>query len=413
MITINTVIAADSQPVASYGGVISEKTEGWKFAVSDGAWGFTFNPLEGWYPDKGGKLISPRIKLPKAADGQEYYRITFDGSAKERAFEAIAFYDKDGNMLADNYDVVYPGEMRHYDRVVFAHEGTVEAEIFFQSKKGYEIHDLKLEKATVEDAAKYCDDVAAKLPNFKPVAEHGDMFKGAPKTLDALRKGDREVRILFLGDSIIQDTFHSQVHALFQREFPKAKAKWLLSVRGGTGCWFYRIGTNYTEYVTAKKPDCVILGGISNWKAVRPEYPVSGNAAYLEVVAKILKDGIELICLAPGLSVDTRMKEWSKEYSPLPSMAFDDSKIAQAFSLTIDKDKPKDPSGLDAKGLEELKAECEKRGVGFLDIFTPAYQWLYESGLPWSWYSRDYCHSGELGKQVIARTIEAYIHAAQ
>ena len=46
--------------------------------------------------------------------------------------------------------------------------------------------------------------------------------------------------------------------------------------------------------------------------------------------------------------------------------------------------------------------------VAYFDAFTPAYRWLYESGRPWSWHSRDYVHSGEFGKQVIGRVLLEY-----
>ena len=40
--------------------------------------------------------------------------------------------------------------------------------------------------------------------------------------------------------------------------------------------------------------------------------------------------------------------------------------------------------------------------------YVPCYSWLFASGLPWQYYSRDYVHSGELGKQVIGRILLSY-----
>ena len=45
-------------------------------------------------------------------------------------------------------------------------------------------------------------------------------------------------------------------------------------------------------------------------------------------------------------------------------------------------------------------------------MFNPAYDWLFKTGLPSEFYSRDYVHSGEFGKQLIARIALAYFIAA-
>jgi len=61
---------------------------------------------------------------------------------------------------------------------------------------------------------------------------------------------------------------------------------------------------------------------------------------------------------------------------------------------------------------EELKAICDKNGWPRWDMFNPAYDWLFKTGLPSEFYSRDYVHSGEFGKQLIARIALAYFIAA-
>ncbi len=382
-------------------GLVTEKSPGWQFKASRAKGGQTFNPLEGWYPDKGGKLVSPRVAIPKTG---AYYKLTFTGYAAERSYEAVAFYDANGKMISDNYDVLYPGETNKYERVVFAQEGVKEAEVFFQSPGGFTVRDVKLVPATPAEAASWCDRVYAKLPpvNAQPT---GNAFLSAPKTLEALKTG-KPVRILMLGDSIIQDTFHSQFHALVKRAYPKSDVTWLVSVRGSTGCWYYRVPENFESYVTAYRPDCVIIGGISNWRAPNAEYPVSGNAAMYEVGEKIRSMGMELIMVSPTLSVDTRMKKGTPTLSPVARLAYDAEAELQALGLTSGG-KSFDVGGLSPARLVELKSECAKRGWGFIDAFTPAYRWLYESGIPYQLFSRDYVHSGELGKQIIARIMIA------
>ncbi|MBQ6248007.1 MAG: hypothetical protein IJK04_14135 [Kiritimatiellae bacterium] len=315
MTAVAMTVAAHGAAFFSADGLVTDKTPGWRFEASGAKGGETFHPLEGWYPDKGGKLVSPRIPLPKA---NAYYRLSFTASAPVRSYEAVAFYDADDKMVADNYDVVYPAGTNRYSRVVFAQEGVTAVELFFQSPNGCTVSDVRFEPATAEEAAAWCDEVYSRLP---PVAVEpaGDAFLSAPKTLDALKTG-KPWRILLLGDSIVQDTFHSQFHALVKRAFPKSDVTWLVSVRGSTGCWFYRIPENFGRYVASYHPDCVIVGGISNWIAT-DDCPATGNEAIFEVGERIRAVGAELIVVSPALSVDTRLPKGAEALAPVPPRA--------------------------------------------------------------------------------------------
>ena len=81
-------LAAQGAAMLECGGLVTEKSAGWRFEASDAKGGQAFNPLEGWYPDKGGKLVSPRIAIPKAG---AYYKLSFSGSAPVRSYETVAF----------------------------------------------------------------------------------------------------------------------------------------------------------------------------------------------------------------------------------------------------------------------------------------------------------------------------------
>jgi len=411
-------IAAQGAALLECSGLVTEKVAGWRFEASGAKGGQTFNPLEGWYPDKGGKLISPRVAIPKTG---AYYKLSFTGFAPVRSYETVAFYDAAGNMIADNYDVIYGGEVgvqssssrkdekfhsptptqnsnsQSYERVVFAQEGVKEAEVFFQSPKGCTVRDVKLEPATVEEAAKWCDSVYAKLPplNFAP---KGNPLALAPKTLDALKTG-KPWRILMLGDSIMQDTFHSQFHALVKRAYPKSEVTWLVSVRGSTGCWYYCEPENFKKYVADYKPDCVFIGGISGW--IHPEMPLNGGPAIESVAKRVNSElGAEVVVMTPTLAIDWRVPKGTALGTAVPPSAFDHAALGdKAWKY-------------DAQAAEELKVICSKNGWPLWDMFNPAYDWLFKTGLPSEFYGRDYVHSGELGKQLIARLALAYFSAA-
>ncbi len=425
-------VAAHGAVFFSADGLVTDKTPGWRFEASGAKGGETFNPLEGWYPDKGGKLVSPRISLPTA---NAYYRLSFTASAPVRAYEAVAFYDADDNMVADNYDVIYGCEVgekssrnedsslqlktptqnsnsnsNHYSRLVFAQEGVKTAEVFFQSTKGCTVSDVRFEQATAEEAAAWCDEVYSRLPPVV-VEPTGDIFLSAPKTREALETG-KSWRILLLGDSIIQDTFHSQFHALVKRAYPKSDVTWLVSVRGSTGCWFYRKPENFASYVAAYRPDCVIVGGISNWQKATDEFPVTGNEAIFKVGDMIRAMGADLIVMSPALSVDTRLPKGAEILTPVPPCTYDAAAEAEALGLTgYGPSKP--DAGLSPERFAELKSGCAERGWGFVDALTPSYRWLYESGRPYQFYSRDHVHSGELGKQIIGRVMLAHFTAGK
>ena len=129
-------------------------------------------------------------------------------------------------------------------------------------------------------------------------------------------------------------------------------------------------------------------------------------AVFFEVGEKIRAMGAELIVVTPTLSVDTRRPKETPAMTPVPRMAFDAAKTANALARTTGG-----PS-LSFADLKALKDGCAERGWGFVDAFTPAYRWLCESGLPYQFYSRDDVHSGELGKQIIGRImLEYFINA--
>lgn len=388
-------LAAQGAAILECGGLVTEKVPGWRFEASGAKGAQTFNPLEGWYPDKGGKLISPRFAIPKAG---AYYKLSFTGSAPVRSYETVAFYDAAGNMIADNYDVLYPSATNRYERVVFAQEGVTEAEVFFQSPKGCTVRDVTFEPATTEEAAKWCDSVYAKLPPLEFAVSDSGQVLLPPRTLDAL-KTSKPWRILMLGDSIMQDTFHSQFHALVKRAYPKSDVTWLVSVRGSTGCWYYCEPENFKKYVTDYNPDCVFIGGISGW--IHPDMPLNGGPAIESVAKRVNSElGAEVVVMTPTLAIDWRVPKGTPEGTAVASSSFDPAALGdKAWKY-------------DVQAAEELKAICAKNGWPLWDMFNPAYDWLFKSGLPSEFYSRDYVHSGELGKQLIARIALAYFSAA-
>lgn len=363
-----------------------------------------------------GRLTTAKLKLPHKADGAgAYFKFSFDlryaysskkpGAKNVRCNQGVFFYDKRGNVLPDCYDTLYPGdEMRHYERVLYAWDEVDTIEVFFQKpwemreKDGdscrLEVANVKVETATWEDAAAYADATYAKLPplGFRP---EGDAMALLPRTREALETG-RPWRVVMLGDSIVQDTFNSQFHALVKRAFPKSNVEWILSMRGGTGCWHYVLAENFYRYVADHRPDLLLIGGISNFADVtRKDVGPTGADAMVRV-AKVARErlGCEVLLVNDPLSVDLRPCDPDDRATPLPKMTFGPTQYKLMDGMAI--------------GYGQLRHLCRANRMAWWDAFVPCYDWLYGSGIPYQWYSRDAVHSGELGKQIIGRVMLGY-----
>lgn len=402
-------------------------TNGWEFKPSDSKDGMVYNPFEGTFPDKGGQLFSPSIKLNQKDGEGAYYRLTFTAEAEKKAFEGVCYFDKDGKELPDRYDVFYAGKAS-YDRIFYAMPGVDTIKLFFQSDKPFKTSDVKVENATVEEAAAFCDRAVKDVPPFKFTAP-ADAFKLLPKTKAALAEGT-PWRVVMLGDSNSQDLYHSLYHALVKREFPKSDLRFMISMRGSTGIAYYgdpKHPEYFKEYVLDLKPDLLIIGGASNYRvSVDKEDMAAALAAKKEEFAAI-KDGnkrrqaenkfkseyknewvterlgnvirqaqaagIEVLVCTPMPAMDTRLNPWTPTFNPdfekdLGPMTFDAAKNFWCQQTYFP---------------EQMKSITDKCGVEFWDFTTQAYTYLFESGKPYQWFGRDDYHSGERGKQVWGR----------
>ena len=434
-------VTANAGTIFEAKGVVTDRTPGFRF----GNVTFTdndrvcakFEQIEMTEGAKG-RLTTKKLRLPHKEPGKgAYFKFSFDakyvftpgtpGGRPQRCNQGVFFYDKQGRVLPDCYDTMYPGKVesvklkveseeagkvaaRHYERVLYAWDEVDSFELFFQKpwamneKNGdrcsLEVSNVRVETATWEDAAAYCDAtyaaVAARAPlDFRP---EGNWTKGIPRTMDALRTG-RPWRVVMLGDSIIQDTFHSQFYALVKREFPASNVEWILSMRGGTGCWHYILAENFYRYVVAHKPDLLVIGGISNNAqhddTNRRDVGPTGADAMVRV-AKTAREclGCEVLIVNSPLHCDRRPHTDDNLDAPLPKMPFSAAWMDSLMGGKLEYGK--------------LKTMCERNAIQWWDETTPCYTWLFGSGLPFEWYSRDAVHSGEYGKQIIGRIMLGY-----
>jgi len=72
-----------------------------------------------------------------------------------------------------------------------------------------------------------------------------------------------ELRLLAMGDSIVADTMRSGWVAKLAEAYPKARIRGTVYVRGGGGCQHYKVEGRIAKNVVPRKPDLVLIGGIS------------------------------------------------------------------------------------------------------------------------------------------------------
>ena len=378
--------AGEAAVAVEFTGALTDKLPGWTFKASKPRDGLVYNEFEGYYPDKGGKLSSAPIRIGVRPSGT-FYKIKFEARAPERSYWGVDYYDAQGKLLPDYYGVIHAGPRAGHEFIIYAMGIVDTIRVFFQSNRGIEAWNLSVEPAAPEEAALWCDRLYATLPPLvcNPPA---DSLALLPRTKEALHSG-KEWRVVMLGDSIIQDTFHSIYEALLKRAFPKSNLDFISSVRGSTGCWFYRKPENFKAYVADQKPDLLIIGGISNYHTGEK---AANTAAILEVAERAKKLlACEVLILTPALSIDTR----GADVAP------------RKWSLEADEQTKKqvDP--------ERLYPGAAKLGIPVWDMTTPCYTWLYASGKPYEFYSRDLVHSGERGKQIIGRVLFSYFLTAR
>ena len=72
-----------------------------------------------------------------------------------------------------------------------------------------------------------------------------------------------DLHVLALGDSIVNDTMRSGWVAKLAEAYPKARIRATVYVRGGGGCQHYKEAGRVAKNVVPRKPDLVLIGGIS------------------------------------------------------------------------------------------------------------------------------------------------------
>ncbi len=199
-------------------------------------------------------------------------------------------------------------------------------------------------------------------------------WKNLPRTKRLLAEGGT-LHIVMLGDSIVNDTSRSAWDLVLQRRYPACKIEKITSVRGSTGCWWYKESDRVQKYVHDHNPDLVIIGGISQR---------DDTESIAEVIRQIRAASHPDFLLMTGAFGNVNPKDdnqWRRISEPQHHSNY-------------------------RKNLEKLAREVN---AAFFDMELAWAQYIRQSDKDLDWFKRDVVHANERGEQIIGRILAQYL----
>jgi hypothetical protein len=316
----------------------------------------------------------------------QMYRVSFEARAPRGGHWAVTFLDEAGNeIVSDVYDTIDPSDdWRPRDGIVRAHADATHARIRFQTNynlsapEPVSIRDLAVVEASVMEAADWGDAVAAqcRLLHFEPAA---DRWQRLPKTMARLGDGG-QLRIVMLGDSICNDTANSVFEAALARHYPRTRIEVVPSIRGATGCWWFKDSGRVREYVLDRKPDLLIITGISH----------HFDAEAIRAVIRQVKEGCgcEILVMTGAITPEDYMKRQHLKGKP--------DRVAEAMA-EMEQFTPR------------LRRICHDEGAEFFDSRAAWDDWMLRSQTPFEYLARDQIHANRRGKEMAGRFLVRYL----
>jgi len=324
----------------------------------------------------GGLWSSPKFKVKPL----NFYRMTFASKAESKGYWVMQFFDSRGlEIAADDYSSVEVSEQWLKNSFyVMAHADAAFASLGFRPiKSDFLIDDIAVTPISRQTALEFADNLYETLSpvNFEP--EDG-RFKRLNVTIEKLRAG-KELTVVVLGDSIANDMANSRFHLQVERNYPGSRIRFIHSVRGITGCWYYERDNHVESYILDYKPDLVIIAGIShrlNDKAIRNV--IRQTRIKLPAVEFLVMTGA---IMEPGMN-----RNWAAKGMASPPTAEREKAVLK-----------------EAEFYSRLRASSEVDDFATLDMRSLWEEYLKQSGKPRTWFQRDFVHANERGKQIMGR----------
>ena len=195
-----------------------------------------------------------------------------------------------------------------------------------------------------------------------------------PRTRRILTEGG-DLCILAMGDSIVNDTMRSAWVAKLSEAYPKANVRAWVYVRGGGACRHYKEENRVAKQVVPRKPNLVIIGGISQ----------GGEIENIQTVIRQLRDAL------PEVEILLTTGVFGSQADPR-----EPDELAKASYSG---------SGDYGAKLEELAAQ---ERCAYLDMTTPWAEYLRSSGLHPHLFYRDRVHANEYGEQILSKILMSF-----
>lgn len=320
----------------------------------------------------GGQWFSP----PFLVKPFQWYRVSFQTRAAKPGLWAALFQDRENAELPDHYSQFDAGDswVRHefcFRAKALARSCRI---MLTAAENGVAYFDaFEVRTAERSDVAAWSDAVYATVPPLR-VTSPADRWSLLPNTKRMLDEA-KLLRVVMLGDSIINDTGSSPWELLVEREWEDARIEVVTSVRGGTGCWWYREENRVKSYVLDHKPDLVIVGGISQ----------KGDLAAIQAVIDQVRAArpqqeILLMTGPVGFYGDPRRPPPEPKPGVMPSPEY----------------------------IQKLAALAAEQGCGFYDMETLWKTYIGSSEKPYEYFLRDPVHANDRGRAVLARLMESF-----
>ena len=265
-----------------------------------------------------------------------------------------------------------PGDMMFDSPVTFPERGALPSKFppdvkveRFPAEEGYFIFESPCRSLDQIRA------IQASMPSGEFTPPPND-WKNLERTRQVLIRGG-ELTVLALGDSIVNDTMRSGWITLLREAYPKTSISTTVYVRGGGGNQHFREQNRVREYIVPRKPNLVLIGGISQ----------RSIEATRDVVRQLREE--------------------------LP-----DSEVL-LFSGTFGTTDPRDVEALKNarhSGTGEygrrLKTLAAEEKCAYLDMTTPWAEYIVSSGRHPHVFYRDVVHANAEGEQILAKIMMAF-----
>jgi hypothetical protein len=227
------------------------------------------------------------------------------------------------------------------------------------------------------------------------------------RTLSKLKAGE-PVRIVLVGDSIVNDTSNSAFDVLLERQFPGSSVSVITAVGGGTGLdqWNPRNDTypfisstsyngalNFNDAVVEQRPDLVLLGGIST------PGNLTGFSAFQAIIDKLRSQSVlGRLGYRPDILLATGAfgTQWQNWYSSTQLNATRNDYRGNLLRIANQNN----VAFLDLAGIWGDYLIASQNATTSAAMITPESR---------NGYWRDAIHANTFGKQILGRALTGFL----